>query len=300
MSELAFNLNGDPFEIPPGAAGWRVRRMKAKGAPEVVYGRNGQPLVVPIDSDLDDVRAEVVIPGRYRFDIVDEANAPIKEATAGYAYIHDQAVATARTSALPAANDNIVIEAMRMNAEISKAVVDRFPQMLDAAANLLRAADGAGLPNRAPRLTEEEELEDEILGPPNSPAIEMINALVAQVVPLVVTGLANKGMPSLGSMFDWRKAAPIAEAKPALEETTSASKPKTTSLPPIDPKNMAHFIAIQAALSPSEAALARSLAGELSPVEVRAWLDELAPLSVPDAVAKIRATLADLGEGAES
>ena len=33
MSELAFNVNGEPFEVPAAAAGWRVRRLKAKGAP---------------------------------------------------------------------------------------------------------------------------------------------------------------------------------------------------------------------------------------------------------------------------
>ena len=48
MSELAFNLNGDPFEVPSNATGWRVRKMKNKGAPEVAYGRNGLPLVLPL------------------------------------------------------------------------------------------------------------------------------------------------------------------------------------------------------------------------------------------------------------
>jgi hypothetical protein len=51
---------------------------------------------------------------------------------------------------------------------------------------------------------------------------------------------------------------------------------------------MAHFIAIQSALTPAEAALARQIAGELSPTEMRAWFGELSALSVADAVAKIR------------
>ena len=51
---------------------------------------------------------------------------------------------------------------------------------------------------------------------------------------------------------------------------------------------MSHFIAIQSALAPAEAALARQVAAELSPAELRAWIDELSALSVPDAVAKIR------------
>ena len=48
MSDLAFNINGEPFEVPATASGWRVRRMKLKGPPEVVYGRDGLPLVLPL------------------------------------------------------------------------------------------------------------------------------------------------------------------------------------------------------------------------------------------------------------
>ena len=44
MSELAFNANGESFEIPATVTGWRVRRMKPRGAPELVYGRDGRPL----------------------------------------------------------------------------------------------------------------------------------------------------------------------------------------------------------------------------------------------------------------
>ncbi len=31
MSDLAYNLNGEPFEVPGAAVGWRVRKLKAKG-----------------------------------------------------------------------------------------------------------------------------------------------------------------------------------------------------------------------------------------------------------------------------
>src|SRR5215470_2294651 len=41
MFELAYNVNGEPFEVPPTMAAWRVRKLKPKGAPEVVYGRAG-------------------------------------------------------------------------------------------------------------------------------------------------------------------------------------------------------------------------------------------------------------------
>ena len=65
MSDLAYNLNGESFEVPATATGWRVRRMKQRGAPEVVYGRElGVPLVVPIEADLDELRRNVDAPGQ--------------------------------------------------------------------------------------------------------------------------------------------------------------------------------------------------------------------------------------------
>ncbi len=35
MSELAFTVNGDTFEVPNTVTGWRVRRLKPRGAPEL-------------------------------------------------------------------------------------------------------------------------------------------------------------------------------------------------------------------------------------------------------------------------
>lgn len=303
MSELAFNINGDPFDIPANAIGWRVRKMKAKGAPEVVYGRNGQPLVLPLEADVDDVRAEVSGPGRYRFDPVDDSNKPIEGASAGYVFIHETgapqlAVASAApsTSVLPPASDNVVIEAMRMNAEIAKSVVERFPQMMEAAAVLLRAADGAGIPARE-RLALEEEQDDEepeTAPPASSPGFEFIQQLIAQIVPVVVTSVAKKKMPNIASVLDWRKAAPEATTKPAGTTALAAGEAEVDSsdaMPPLDPAMIGHFIAIQSALGPEQAALARQLAAELTQLEVRAWLSELSALSVPDAVAKIRSIL---------
>lgn len=296
MSELAFNINGDPFDVPANAAGWRVRRMKQKGAPEVVYGRNGLPLVLPIEADLDDVRQETGVPGRYRLDPVDEGNRPITGAAAGYVFVHNEAqsIAQAATSSpRHELSDNVVIEAMRMNSEIAKSVVDRFPQMLEAAAVLLQAADGAGLPSRAPRESEadeddEDESEDTGGG---SPTFELINNLVAQIVPVIVTSLATKGMPKLGSMLDWRKAAPVKPALDAGSPVVEAKPPTVAELPTLDPTALAKVMAIQAALTPAEQTRARRLAAELSPTELREWLAELSALEVPDALTKIRSVI---------
>lgn len=296
MSELAFNVNGEPFEVPAAAAGWRVRRLKAKGAPEVVYGRDGLPLVLPIDADLDDLRAETGAAGRYRLDPVDESHKPITGASAGYVFVHANArPAESQVMHATAPSNDAVIEAMRMNAEMARSIIDRFPQMLEAAATLLRAADGAGLPAREPRATDDEESDE---GEQLAPAGFDLNALVAQVVPMLVMSLGKGKMPDLASVLDWRKAQPEAkQLKPARPDgpgdvAPPAAQAASEALPPIDPQTMAHFIAIQSALKPDEAAMAREVASTLGPAELRAWFDELSKLSVPQAMQKIRVLVA--------
>jgi hypothetical protein len=304
MSELAFNVNGEPFEVPAAASGWRVRRLKAKGAPEVVYGRDGMPLVLPISADLDDLRAEVGTPGRYRLDPVDETHKPIAGASAGYVFVHSNPRNAESPNAPSIAPSNdAVIEAMRMNAEamrvnaaMAQSIVERFPQMLDAAATLLRAADGAGLPAREPRATDDDGDGDDV----EVPAVGGfdLNALVAQLVPMLVMSLSKGKSIDVASVLDWRKALP-AEAKAAKTARPEGpgdvvSVPGATSeaLPPLDPQTMAHFIAIQSALKPDESAMAREVASSLPPAELRAWFEELTKLSVPQAVQKIRVLIA--------
>jgi hypothetical protein len=60
MSELAYNLSDEPFELPDAAVSWRVRKLTTKGAPEVVYGREGVPLILPVDADMDDLRCVAI------------------------------------------------------------------------------------------------------------------------------------------------------------------------------------------------------------------------------------------------
>ncbi len=302
-SELAFNLNGEPFEVSANAVGWRVRRMKSKGAPEVVYGRNGLPLVLPIEADLDDVRTETGIPGRYRLDPVDESNRPIANASAGYVYVHEHRIeAAAERTAGTTTTESIVIEAMRMNAEIARSVVDGFPQMVEAAATLLRAPDGAGLPKREPRDNNEEDDEEESTeATPRATQGFDLSAVIAQVLPMVMMSL-SKSKLDVASVLDWRKATPQGETKKLATKAerpdgpgdgaTTKTPHDASALPPIDPQTMAHFIAIQSALKPDEAALARQVASELAPAELRAWFDELSKLSVPQAVQKIRVLIA--------
>ena len=71
MSELAFNANGESFEIP-ATVGWRVRRMKPRDAPELVYGHDGRPLTVGIEVDIEELREAVGTAGKYRLDPIND------------------------------------------------------------------------------------------------------------------------------------------------------------------------------------------------------------------------------------
>jgi hypothetical protein len=177
--------------------------------------------------------------------------------------------------------------------------------MMQAAAELLRAADGAGLPSRAARVIEQHDVREEDdegdaeegASTSSSPSFDFVNTLVAQVVPMLLSSMSGKKMPKLAAVLDWRKAQPATESTADTDaaETDSKQEPPT-EVPPLDPKMMGHIIAIQAALPPDEAALARQLAAELTPAEQRAWFDELTSLSVPDAVAKVRGLLKSMSK----
>jgi len=311
MSELAFNINGEGFEVPAHATGWRVRRMRTKGSPEVVYGRDGLPLMLPIDAELDDLRAEVTIAGRYRLDLVDQNNKAIADGPSGYVQVNPEAApvngaSTAFGSTQPSKpSDNIVIEAMRTQSAMALAVIERFPQMMESAATLLRAADGAGLPAREPRvLLEEDEDDDGEDGdePSTSRPGFDLNKLVAQIVPILMASLGSGKLkiPGLGELLDWRKATPdaphrakanrpakLAEASGGTDARDPDSDNAHDVLPPLAPQTMAHFIAVQSALTPEEGAIAREVAKDLTAAELRAWFDELGKLTVTEAVERV-------------
>src|SRR5689334_20810918 len=137
MSDLAYNINGEGFEVPEPATGWRVRRMKPRGAPEVVYGRDGLPLIIPIESDLEELRRSVDAAGRFRLDAVDDRGRNIVDVSPAYVVVPhrhvDAPVALAHDASaqrpVVAGVDAVIGEAMRLNTELAKSVIDRFPEM---------------------------------------------------------------------------------------------------------------------------------------------------------------------------
>jgi hypothetical protein len=306
MSQLAvaYNQQGEPFAVPPSATGWRVRRSRQKGPPEVVYGLDGAPLVLPLDADLQDLRREARIPGRYRLEAIDDRQQVIEGAQVAYLYVHeDHAAAEAGTEPRrPAPLESALIEAMRLNTSLAQSVISQFPAMMDSAAGLLRAADGAGLPSRmplAPTLDEEDEEEDEREAPSQPSDLA---SMVAQAMPPLMAFLTSRSAAATSSApapvaapapaeSSARQPASGGTSAPAGRERPTAGERPAAAMPAIDPATMAHFLAIRQALSPDEQALAQALLAELSPDQVQAWLRLFAPLPVATAVEKLREIL---------
>ena len=325
MSELAFNINGEGFEVPAHATGWRVRRMRQKGSPEVVYGRDGLPLLLPISAQMEDLRSEVDTTGRYRVDLIDADNKSIVGAPSGYVQVNFESAPASSEGPGPGSlvsptsfgkpSDNIVLESMRMQSLIAVAVVERFPQMMEAAATLLRAADGAGLPARPPMALPDDEEEDDVdtaddgenVAKKTASMVDLLQPMVGPAMQYLVGGLMNgqiKLPGNLAEVFDWRKAA--ASGKKAKADVAAASVNAPSSAPARDlmneaPKtklqNAAHFVAIQEALGSQDAEFARTAASKLSPAELNTWMDKLGQLSVVDAVAQIRNEIAKANAG---
>jgi hypothetical protein len=205
MLDFAYNLSGEPFDVPDAVAGWRVRKLKAKSAPEVVYGLDGIPLVLPVDADMSDLRREVRAEGRYRLDAVDAQWRAVPGCPPGYVCVQPDEPAAPPTPVnrpMPvlAAADLAVLEAMRINAELARAVIDRFPMILESAAVLLRAADNAGMTRRPPAALEDvlsngrdAEIEAQPIEPSSVGQLGILEHVVTVAVPAIVNAVLSGG-----------------------------------------------------------------------------------------------------------
>jgi hypothetical protein len=344
QSELAFNASGESFDPPANATGWRPKRMKPRGAPEVPYGPDGRPVMLPIDATMEELREAVGQLGRYRLDPVNEDGKIIDGAQSAYiqvvrperpvealvpramaATISDDLLRDvlrlnaelARQVARPVttATDELLRDVVRLNTGLANAVIESFSVVMNSSADILRAADGAGLPARAPRDersaesdADDDDDEDSGTPAPDSPLFTLLNNLVAKGVPAVVDLLTNKKAPAKsGVPAPAAQQAQTAHASqpPQTAQTSSTittveaapSAPSTPSeatftLPSLDLATMMKIAAVQAALTEEEATLVRALGAELPPAELHALFAELSALSVPEAVSRIRAIIA--------
>lgn len=311
MSELAFNINGEAFDLPAAAAGLRVRRMKPKGAPDVAYGADGLPVILPIDADLDDLRRAVGTPGRYRLDPVDERNRPIPDSQAAYVHVTAESRATSSTANATATTSHPSIEAalvdiVRINGEVMKVMAEKMGGMLAEGATLLAAADAAGLPRREPMGVGYEEgdegdegsdEEGEGTARPGSDLRAVIDQLMPMLQMLGMRLMGGKAAEAVEPITSERKPAALSsgddeEDEPMKRPKPSASEKKVKQR--TDPT--AHFLAIQGRLTAEEQTFVQGVIARLAMPELMQWRDQLAQMSVDDAVALLRAEIAKTKE----
>src|SRR3954470_22317853 len=75
MAPIARDQHGNPFELPPEAKFWRVRRH-TRGRPADVMGPDGEPLFIAIEDDQSDLRAHGCC-GPIRLDAVNADRRPL-------------------------------------------------------------------------------------------------------------------------------------------------------------------------------------------------------------------------------
>ncbi|MEO7735055.1 MAG: hypothetical protein ABIY55_29135, partial [Kofleriaceae bacterium] len=324
MSELAFNLNGEPFEAPPTMAAWRVRKLKAKGAPEVVYGRDGLPLFLPMDADIEDLRRETRGDGRYRLDPVDDHNRAVPNAQAAYVCVHPierapepaapapvAAVQPDATAALVAA----LLESQKQHTELARMYVSQFPVIANAMAGVVRSAGDVGLTTRVPlimpalaepkqdaalRVTDDENIDDDEEDIDEENALELAEEEPAYSWPRVAQTFAEyvgphvgpllAGLPGLGAMLGAQPATPKADVGPGPgpRDPAPAGAAPARAAAGFGPSLAIRLRNIMAQLTPAEQEFARSLLEEIPAEERSGWMERLRAMSVAEAAAYVR------------
>jgi hypothetical protein len=223
MSELAFDADGEPITFPAHAEELRVRRFRnpgMRGACAVVHDQDGAPLYVPVDTGYLEFRKLVDgAPGLYRLDPCDANRGVIAESTPAYVSISQPPPRSASNDAADD-RDAVIRELASANADMVRTIADRFANVMQAAADLLRAADGAGLPRREPSAPvtvgpEENAQADDDDDDEDEGAAPDIGSLVAQILPALQMWLAGKiaeksaadsaSMPGLRCSREWTR-----------------------------------------------------------------------------------------------
>ncbi len=205
---LAHDEEGLPLDVPNGAAGWLVRRHAGgRGRPAAVYDREGQPLVVMLDSTASDLREMGCKPGMYRLDAVDSARRPM--GVAAYTELTGDEATSAEADGTRSGADAAVlalaraVEAMqrvqaereRMQAEMFAKLVERLaPAPVQPAIELRNAvAQALDLQKTLREAFDKESAKAGDGGGEGGPLAGIINAVLPQLVPVAMAWASGKG-----------------------------------------------------------------------------------------------------------
>ena len=161
--ELAFDKEGNPFRFSRLTRKLRPRRWKnpgKRGTCAAVLDADGEQVLIDADAEYIEFRAAVGnVPGFYRLDQCDEDGNPIEDAPPAYVSIDSTRNAAPAGEVDP--RDAIIRDLAQINADVTRTIAERFSNVMQAAAEILRAADGAGLPRREPPPPTPDEDEDD-------------------------------------------------------------------------------------------------------------------------------------------
>lgn len=311
--DLAFDANGHPISLPDAACRWLVRRHRAKAQPQVLF-RNGQRATLPIDATVLDFRHTISDqPGRYRLIALDEEDQPLAGIPEAYVEIEPEApsaafvapaqtmhadpISTSRAALAQHPTELLLLETVRANTEMTRAMIDRLPDVLKASAYLIQAADAAGMPRRRPlEFDDDLDLDDDIDDePPPLTEPRSTSWLETFLKAAMLNGGGLGGIAKLLGAGDSTAAtsggtAPsptLAPSAPPIPSPIPTPEQRNAGPQPVD--TQAHLFAVLAKLSVDERAYAERVFAQLSPPAIQQWHELLLSMSVDDAVAMIRA-----------
>jgi len=250
--ELAIDADGQPIDIPPEVVAWRVRRVKGPGRPGLAHDLMGRPITLPITATFQDLY-DAVGSGKYIVDPIDELGRHCKEVTSGVTGMIQPQTAedpepsprsSTRNSSNPANQDVVyalldkLIQTVDAHTKIAELVVSRIPSIIESAAGLVTAADGAKLPARTPPPMPPEpppaEYDDEQPELPAMPDESLFRQVLSEGMKAFASTMAEKLGASISSiplsaLLDWSKAAPTPKpAAPTRQAPPAAPRPSWT------------------------------------------------------------------------
>ncbi len=175
---LAFDVDGNPLDVPEHAVGWRVRRNGGRGRPRSIFDpETGLQLDIPITSKIEDLIERGCEPERYRLEAVDAEGRVVPGM-----------VAIVEVAAVEASAEEVAKKELTPEAEALRQMTQFAGQMVDANYRTMQAlasAFGTVHPVQAPAAP----ILFEQAAPPPGQGMkaEQIMQMVMQLAPMLVS-----------------------------------------------------------------------------------------------------------------
>jgi hypothetical protein len=267
--ELAIDEDGEPFQVAPQVAGWRVRRaLDGRGRPLLVHGRGadkGKPLILRANATHADLLAAAG-PGRYRLEGVDEHYRKVEGvpvACTGPLSDDDDATDDDDVSA-PAelvgrdptrrvtSYGDVICQLVAANTRVMEKTIGQIGTVMSGVANLLDAVHRLGVMTQLPppppepvgeviydaqaeQAGSDGTTEDSEAPASGSMIPDMIQLVIkeatSKAVTLIFEKISTNALP-LEAILDWRKAAPPSTPPVPAPAAPSAPAAPMAPMPP--------------------------------------------------------------------